>query len=434
MHDTAGRARLSRRAFLRTISGAAGLLAGAPLLAASAESRARSAAPATLLARIPLRVGVLLPRPPSYPAIGPNFLAGMRLYLAQHGERAGGRAVQLLVRDSGVLPDRALTAMRGLLEPTQADLLVGMMRSGLASSLHPLLEARQVPLIVAGAGANLTRQADARPYIFRNTLGAWRASWALGHWAARNLGGTALIATSFYDSGYDANYMFELGFEDAGGTVLGTSVSHRPTDGPGHLGALMGDIRLARPQVVFAGYAGPAAAEFVRAYAAAGLHGRIPLLGAGFLADERHLHTLGGAALGIRTALPWAEALDTAANRDFGHAFRASAGRPADAFAVLGYDTAQLIAAAAGADASEPGALRRALASAAFGGPRGPVAMDPQALDVSTPLYLREVRASAGALRNAVLGELAAPALLDARFQAVRAATKTGWQNAYLCV
>ncbi|KPV52560.1 hypothetical protein SE17_14770 [Kouleothrix aurantiaca] len=434
MDDTAGHAHLSRRTFLRTISGAAGLLAAAPLLGASAGAAAHSAPGSTLLTGRALRVGVLLAQPPSYPEIGANFLAGMQLYLAQHGGQAGMRAVELLVRESGVLPDRALTEMRALLEPAQADLLVGMMRSGIASSLHPAMEAQQVPLIVGGAGANLTRQADGRAYIFRNTLGAWRGSWALGNWAARNLGSTALIATSFYDSGYDANYLFELGFEGAGGTVIGTRVSHRPTDRPGHLGALMRAIQQAQPTVVFAGYAGQAATEFVRAYATAGLHGRIPLLGAGFLADERHLQELGEAAVGIRTALPWAPSLDTSANRDFKQAFRASTGRPADAFAVLGYDTAQLIAAASRVTGGDSGALRQALASAAFAGPRGPVAMDSYALDVSTPLYLREVQGTGGHLHNAVVGELFAPPQLDARFQAVRATTKTDWQNAYLCV
>ena len=79
----------------------------------------------------------------------------------------------------------------------------------------------------------------------------------------------------------------------------------------------------------------PNPGEFVRAYAHAGLSARVPLLGSGFLVDESLLSQQGDAAVGIKTALPWARTLDLPANQAFTSAFQNFSGRPADPFAVM---------------------------------------------------------------------------------------------------
>jgi branched-chain amino acid transport system substrate-binding protein len=436
MTEQAEKRRVSRRAFLRTAGYAAGALAAAPLIGPAAGSIAAVSAPGSAPAGAPVSIGVLLPQSQFYPDLARNFLAGMQLYLAQAHGRAGGRPIVLLTRDYGRSTARALDQSRELIEQARADLLVSTLSSGIAASLDPLLREWQVPLVVSGAGANVTRQDRESPYIFRNSLNFWRSSWALGGWAARNLGTKALIATSFYDSGYDAYYTFQLGFESAGGTIAQTRVTHRPTDTPDHLAALMSDIRQTRPDLVFAAYSGRDAVDFVRAYDAAGLSARIPLVGSGFLVDEQQMPELGGAARGIKTVLPWASTLSTAENQAFTAAFQSAAGRPADIFAVLGYDTAHLVIDALDAvngDPRQSEQLRQALAHAAFAGPRGLVTMDPATLDAVTPLYLREVRGG-GSPRNEVVAELGMAPMLDERFAALRAATKTGWENNYLCV
>ena len=240
------------------------------------------------------------------------------------------------------------------------------------------------------------------------------------------------MASSFYDSGYDSLYAFQLGFESAGGAVQSTKVTHIPA-GAGDLHALMASIQRARPDLVFGAYSGPQASDFVRAYASAGLSARIPLLGSGFLVDESLLPEQGDAALGITTALPWARTLDLPANQAFMSAFQSFSGRPADPFAILGYDTAGLIAQCA-CNTNGPEELRQALANASFESPRGAVRMDAALLEAEAPLYLREVRASHAGLENAVIGRLPAVPMENPQIAALRASLLTGWSNAYMYV
>src|SRR5207244_3918342 len=142
----------------------------------------------------------------------------------------------------------------------------------------------------------------------------------LGAWSAQNLGRRALLAASFYESGYDSLYAAEMGIEAAGGQVAERQVNHGPT-GPRPVAELIAAIKCVRPDFVFAAYSGQEAVAFVRAYAEAGLKDTIPLVGSAFLADESRLSEMGGAAVGIHSALSWAPTLATPDNQAFAAAY-----------------------------------------------------------------------------------------------------------------
>jgi branched-chain amino acid transport system substrate-binding protein len=442
MHKHPGDVQISRRTFLRRFGAATGALAVGQLLSACSRSSATNpthttdytgqliVVPSSAAQKDTLRVGLLLPQSQLYPAAGANFRASMDLFLAQRS--SSERPIALLVQEYGTAPSTALEQAHEWIANTQVDMIVGSLSSGAAAALHPLLHEHQMPLLISNIGANLTRDDRNSPYIIRNSFSYWQSSWALGRWAAGNLGKQAFVASSFYDSGYDSLYAFQLGFESAGGTVTSTNITHRPGE-TGELRTLMTEIAQRQPDLVFAAYSGTQATDFVHAYADTGLPTRIPLLGSGFLVDESLLPQQGDSALGIKTALPWAYTLDLPANQTFTSAFQRFSGRPADSFVVLGYDTAQLISTAAKrADTTQQ--LRQNLAAAAFDSPRGTVHMDNILLEISTPLYLREVRAHAGGLSNIVIDKLPAVPMFDDQLTALRASTKTGWSNAYLYI
>lgn len=424
--------RMSRRSFLRLTASTAGVLAAPPLLrdgdglATILDAPHLASAPASAA----LRVGVVLPRSTLYPTLGRNFLDGMQLYLTQAGARSPGRAITLLPAEYGVGLIEARKQTRTLIEQGQVGLVVGVLSAESAFDLRDLLHERDIPLIRAGVGAEIVRESLRSPAIFHSSLGGWQAAMALGAWAARSLGRRAAMASSFYESGYDTGYAFRMGYESAGGTIALAEVTHVPGQAGG-LAQLLGRIQEIQPDLVYASYSGQQAVEFVRAYDEAGLARRSPLLGSSFLVDESLLPEQGRAAQGIRTALSWAPDLGTAENRAFSASYRAAAGRPADAFAVLGYDTARLIGEALGAGG--PAQLAQALGAVAFSGPRGAVAVDAEMIDTSSPLYLREVRGGAKA-RNVVVAQLDRGALRDGRVAELRETLRTGWLNGYLCI
>ncbi len=425
---------LSRRAFLRSAGLAAGALAAAPLLNATPAWAAgpKPAGPLPI-GRDLLTIGVLLPQSTIYPALGSNFLAGMQLYFNQAAD--GTPAVRLVAEDAGFGQAQATVAAQKLLDTGKASLVVGLGNPMLAGMLRGLFQARRTFFLAAGLGENVPRQSADSAYVFHHTLGAWQGAWALGQWAATHLGRRAAVATSFYDSGYDMLSAFHLGFTAAGGTVATTQTTHLLANSPA-LPAVLAEIAATRPDFVYGAYCGPAAVDFVRAYAQAAPLARTPLLGSTFLAGETALPTLGKAALGIKTALGWTPALETAENRAFLAAYAKQTGQVADSPALLGYETAHLAATAlagVAGDASRINEMRAALAAAAWTGPRGRIAMDAQTHCTDGPLYLREVHVRGGALANMPVTPLLAAGSQDGG-AGLRTATKTGWVNAYLSV
>jgi branched-chain amino acid transport system substrate-binding protein len=408
--------RITRRAFLKTVSAVAGAAAASTLLS-GCDTAGLGRTSLSRVAAVSLKLGVLVPRSAAYPMLGQNLLAGMQLY----ADRSAGRPLHLLVEEIGAGQSEAHRGALKLLDQDRVDMLAGVLSPSVAATLHNALAERRTSLVVADIGANVPRQSEDSPFVAYSSLGYWRASRAMGHWAAQNLGGRAAIATSFYDGGYDTIYAFRLGFEAAGGQILDTHVSHRPADADDRMAALMAQIGAARPDLVYAVYSGREASDFVRAYAASDLAGRVPLAGTSLSLDDR--------ALDMAMVLPWAHNLDNSENRAFVAGYRAATGRAPDLFALLGHDTANLIdvAAEAAGDHRDVLALQRALDSAAFASPRGAVAMEMQTRSLVAPLYL-------GGTQRAAIVPLEPHPGIAGQIAALRSSTKTGWTNAYMCV
>jgi branched-chain amino acid transport system substrate-binding protein len=418
---------LPRRAFLRKVGGIAGAIATTSVLSAcGAGTTPGQAENAPFLATDTLRIGVLLPQSTRQPLLNTQILDGMRLFFAQSGRPVA------LVAEQYDSPHDSLLLARDLVASNRVDMITGLVSRNEMSALDDLLRERRTSLIVSDIGANVIHQPHRSEYVLRSSLNYWQANLALGAWAAAHAGKRAVIATSLYESGYDSLYAFHYGFEQGGGAVLDTLVTHKP-NGPTDLPALMANIRQLRPELVYAAYSGQEAVDFVRAYAAAGLARHIPLFGPGFLTDEQILPQQGDAALGITTALAWSYALELPENQAFIGAFEAHAGRPADAFAVLGYDTARLISSTLDAsDLHGRGWPTRSLGALEFAGPRGHITVDGATGDVAGPLYLREVRRGDGAAYNAVIAELGHSAALNDHAAALRRDMRSGWLHAYL--
>ncbi|MFL5806981.1 MAG: ABC transporter substrate-binding protein [Roseiflexaceae bacterium] len=431
--STSSHALLNRRAFLKTSASIAGIAAAATLLPSSDTTRPISASLTRSVASgAPLTIGVLLPRSASHPAVGQNVLAGMRLY----ADQAAGRSLRLVAEEIGVGQRDAYWGARKLLEQDHVDLLAGVVNPGPAAGLHDLLHEHRAILTIADVGANVPRQIETHPQIFTSSLGYWQASHAMGSWAAQNLGRRAAVVTSFYDSGYDTIYAFRLGFESAGGQIAETFVSHRPLDSGDHMPALMAQIKAAQPDFVYAISSGREADAFLRAYADSGLAGRIPLAGASFTLAEQAARAPGRSLPDMPMVLPWAHNLGHAENQAFTTNYQSVIGRPADALALLGYDTAQLIdtAVAAAGDVRDTRRLQQALGQVAFVSPRGAVAIDPRTGSLAGPLYLGVAQQNGAGVRHVALEPISAPSEHDQQIAALRTSTKSGWINAYLCV
>lgn len=179
------------------------------------------------------------------------------------------------------------------------------------------------------------------------------------------------------------------GFEKEGGKVSKQLTVPFPNV---EFQALLTEIAAARPDAVFAFFAGAGAVKFVKDYHAAGLHKTIPLYGSGFLTDGT-LEAQGEAAQGVLTTLHYADELGTERDRRFRSAYAQAYKLMPDVYAVQGYDAAQMLGVglkAAGGDIAKKAEFRQAIEKATIPSPRGDFTISKSHNPVQD-MYLRKV-------------------------------------------
>ena len=138
----------------------------------------------------------------------------------------------------------------------------------------------------------------------------------MGMWAAKNIGPKAVVVSSFYESGYDALYAFNLGFESEGGKILKTCITNLPAEMK-NPDRVISEIEKYSADLIFASFSGSEANEFIAKFAGSDLSRRTPLLGSGFLVEENVFTNQAGFNTGIKTCLPWTPGLRNKTSQDF---------------------------------------------------------------------------------------------------------------------
>jgi branched-chain amino acid transport system substrate-binding protein len=216
----------------------------------------------------------------------------------------------------------------------------------------------------------------------------------------------AVWITWKYAAGDEAFEGFKESYTAAGGTIIKELGLPFPQV---EFQALLTEIAALKPDAVACFFAGGGAAKFIRDYAAAGLKGKIPLYGSGFL-TEGVLDAAGPAADGIVTTMHYSDSLDTPRNKAFRTAYASRFKMQPDVYAVQGYDTGLLLVQGANAvkgDLNSKPALYKALEGAVIDSPRGKWTMSKSHNPVQD-IYLRVVENK----ENKVIG-VAAKALAD---------------------
>ena len=392
---------LSRRGFLKAAGLAASAYAAAPLLSACASA-----------AGGPVKIGLLLPYSAVYAALGVSIENGLRLYLDEVGNEAGGRALEVITEDEGATPDEATPKARKLVEQDEVDLMAGIVSSGVLGALRDYFIDNDKLLICANAGSNALSRAAKTPYVWRTSFTNWMPSWPVGAWAAANVGKRGVISVPDYAAGNDTINAFTNSFEAAGGTVVFTQKT--PFPNIGDAAPFITELASQDADFLYCFYSGGQATTFLRAYSDFGLASSLPLVCSGFMVEEDVLPAHGDIALGVQSGLHWALGLDNPENERFKAAYQAKYNTVADVFAVQGYDTGRVIVEMLTATQGDTASTKMiaALDGLSFASPRGPFALDAATQAPRHHIYLREVQTVEGAPHNVVvedLGELVDP-------------------------
>ena len=354
------------------------------------------------MAQSKLKVGFMLPATGTFAALGTAIENGFKLYVTEQGGKLGGRDVEFVKVDDESDPSKAVDNVNKLIKRDNVDVLVGTVHSGVAMAMAKVAKETGTLLFVPNAGADAVTGPMCAKNIFRSSFSNWQVGYATGEAMLKKGHKSAATITWKYAAGDEMVKGFKEAFTKGGGKIVKDLSLPFPNV---EFQAQLTEIAAARPEAVFAFFAGGGATKFVKDYNGAGLKKSIPLYGTGFLTEE------GGAdAEGVMTGLHYADGLNTPRDNAFRSAYEKSFKMQPDVYAVQGYDAAQMLGiglAATKGDAKKIAEISAAVTGATIDSPRGKFTVS-KAHNPVQDIYLRKV-----AGKDNVVVEVTSKALAD---------------------
>jgi len=340
-------------------------------------------------AQAKLKIGFLLPYSGTYAALGNNITDAFKMRVAELGNKLAGRGIEYVSLDSEASPPKAKDNTARLILKDKVDVLVGPVHSGVAMAMAQVARDEGTFTICPNAGADDLTRSMCAPNIFRSSFSSWQCGYPGGSVMLKDGFKRAVTITWNYPGGKENVQGFRESFLAGGGEIIKDILLDFPSV---EFQAHLTEIAALKPDAVFTFFAGGGALKFINDYAAAGLQGKIPLYGVGFLTEGVYKKA-GAAANGIRTTLHYSDALETAANQAFRANFESNSKRPADVYAVQGYDAAEMLRTGLEAVKGDIAAqldIVMALEKATIASPRGNFTIS-KAHNPVQDIYLREI-------------------------------------------
>ncbi|HVQ76802.1 MAG TPA: penicillin-binding protein activator [Candidatus Binatia bacterium] len=324
----------------------------------------------------PIKIGLLSPVTGPLATPGRDMVDGFRLFWEQAGQKAGGRAIEIVVADTTCNPDQALTQARRLVHQEKVHFLVGPLCGHEGPAVAQVSRETGVPLVMEPAGADTVTKWDRTPTVVRTAVSASQIGHPWGDYMYRELG---LRNVTFIGQDYTWGHEVTLGavrtFTELGGKVAriiwnpigtrdyGPTIAAIPADTDGVSAVVVGADRV----------------RLFEAWFNFGMDKRHKIFG-GYWMQQDVLPQMDDRAIGlIGNSLIYAAGLDTPENRTFTEAFSRKHRRLPSWFAESAYTAGLWTRAAIDAiegKVEDREAFLRAMRTVRVNAPRGPVRMD----------------------------------------------------------
>lgn len=369
-------------------------LAAMAVLAAGLGFGADAAAQETV------KVGLILPMTGPFASTGRQIDAAVRLYLAQHGNMAGGKRIEVVLKDdTGVAPETTRRLAQELVIQDKVAILAGFGLTPLARASAPVATQAKVPMIVMAAGTSIITTDS--PYILRTSFTLPQSASAMATWALNNGIKSAVSIVTDYGPGVDAENSFKGVFTKGGGAMAGEM--RTPLQNP-DFAPFLQRAKDAKPDAVFVFMPSGQGAPFMKQFAERGLAGAgIKLIGTGDVTDDDILNGMGEPALGVITAHFYSAAHPSPENKAYVEAFeKANAGMRPNFMSVGGWDGMHLIfeTLKKTGGKTDGDAFLAAAKGMTWTSPRGPIKIEPDTRDITQNIYIRRVESVGGKLYN----------------------------------
>jgi branched-chain amino acid transport system substrate-binding protein len=347
----------------------------------------------------PFRIGLIVPLSGPFTSVGRQIDAGVRLFMAQHGDTVAGRKVEVILKDDGAVPANTRRIAQELVVADKVDALAGFAITPSALAVAPIATQSRTPMVVMSAAASAITEAS--PYVVRTSFTVAQVSVPLADYVTKNGMRKLVTLVTDYAPGVDAEQSFAARIKADGGQVLDTL--RVPLKSPDYA-PFMQKVRDLKPDGLFIFVPAPEAPAVVKQFRERGLEAAgVKLVGTGDVVDDDSLDHIGDDALGIVTAHHYSAAHGSPVNHRFVEDYaKANNGQRPNFMAVGGYDGMQLLYAALAKTGGAGGgdALMAAIKGTSIDSPRGPLTIDARTRDIVQNVYIRRVEKVNGQLYN----------------------------------
>ena len=358
---------------------------------------AAMAAPPALAQSDSVKIGLILPMTGPFTSTGRQIDAAVKLFLAQGGNRAGGKKVEVILRDDGGVPDTTRRMAQELVVNDKVAVLAGFGLTPCALAAAPIATQSKTPLVVMAAGTSSITEAS--PFVTRTSVTLPQVSVGMAEWS--NKVGIKKVVTlvADYGPGYDAEKFYADRVTLNGGAVM--DKLRTPLRSP-DFAPILQKVRDLKPDALFVFLPSGQGAPFMKQFVERGLDKQgIRLIGSGEITDDDQLSEIGDVALGVITAHHYSAAHPSPMNKKFVADFQAMHKFRPNFMAVGGWDGMRLITNGLNATKGAGGeALMTAMKGQVWESPRGQVYIDAQSRDIVLDMYIRKVEKRDGQLWN----------------------------------
>jgi branched-chain amino acid transport system substrate-binding protein len=349
----------------------------------------------------PLKLGLLAEFSGTFAPSGMGERNGLELYLANHGGKLGGLAVEVIREDTAGDPATAISKLKKLVESDKIDILIGPTSSATGQAIRGYVIEHQLPTFIE---STVDEVLDGT-YIFRTTFRGNADAYAAGYLMAAAGFKKAVFLAPNYIAGQTAIQNAEKGFKENGG-VSGQDLL--PRIGVPDFGSFIAQFSDGA-EVAFVFLPGTDGVRFIKQYADFGKG--LPLYGPSVTVDEQQLSTEGKAAEGFVTISSYFSNIDVPENtklmRSWGKGYQ---GQEKPTWQTIGgYIAAQIldrVIAELDGNINDKAALLRAIATIKLDTPLGSFRFD-QDLNPVSPRYIAQIRDVDGEIRPVILGSTA---------------------------
>lgn len=272
----------------------------------------------------PIRIGVVTPLSGTYAGIGQQVKWGLDMAAREINAGGGvmGRQLELIYEDEEANPAVAVQKAEKLFQVGKVDFLTGTVNSGSTLAVGQVAERNNRLVATTVSFADSITADKCSPNVFRVNARAGMQSAALAEWmASTKPNANVFYLGPDYEMGRSTVAAFKSAAEGKGAKTVGEVFA--PLDNKDY-SPFFGQIRSARPAVIYTSVAGNDTVRLFTQMAEFGLSRNVQVVGASGTVTSQNLAAIGKAADGFVTGVGYSPSIDLPENKKFVSAFEAA--------------------------------------------------------------------------------------------------------------